>query len=1421
MMKKRLLAFALILLALSGLLLAANTRRKAETLPPLIDRRAPRNFDEMWAGFDPRAEPLEVEVLKAWEEEDVMLRIVRYRIGVFKGQKAKMAAVYGYPKGGKNSPGLVQIHGGGQYADHRAVLANAKRGYATISIAWAGRISAPGYVVNKEGVQLFWDGKTDDPKYKLTTDWGAVDGYHAPGRNPGNVFPSAKSAAWTLDEVESPRNSGWFLCALAARRALTFLEQQPQVDPKRLGVYGHSMGGKLTVMTAMDRRVKAAAPSCGGISDRDNKSPLYRATLGDGVGLREISCPIIFLSPSNDFHGRMGDLPDAIAEIDTNQWRVTSSPHHNHQDTPQYEVATMLWMDQHLRGSFSFPQTPETTLSLKTDDGVPSFSVRPDRSKPVLSVDVFYTQHGKADEGPEDMQNTVHRFWHHAESEQTGGVWKAKLSLSNVERPLWVYANVAYPLDEPVSGAGYYYGSYTAKSFNVSSILQVATVQQLASAGVRATRKPSLLIESFEGDWEKEWFTYKPGEWARSTHKIADETYAAPKGAALAIDVLAEQSNTLVVVIDDYAAEARLSGGDRWQRIVLRPQDFRNTGGDTLGRWKDIRRLKLAAEERLKPKRGGKGGPRLIGKRWNGARPRFRNLRWRVADSGEMNPDKPCPVAKKDYSFGYWLNGWRKSPQDKSTDVLCIESGRFGFMLDVDDLANTRFGLLDEDIDYTQALEAGAKRLGPLLPAKLSVELEVAGKVYRAVTCKAGVDTNVGRLSAVRLWESGRLVQHFDLLGLKFEDKAGNPLECDGVLDILAWPGSLTLTAELTPARLDENVPAAWRDAKLNIGLTGDPGEWHVEKRIDGIWKAGQRHRVTLTCNIPGATVPDDRVSIQVSTPGRTWPVTFVSGSNCMKARVKGLQRMWKTGYTDIRNYDEFAIVVDNPGKGCVRVPFLLDLSRPANITGLCPILCDDDGTPTGIPVQLSKNWHYRELGAYLRAYTLLPASPGKSRYKLRIAYGFYGTLPSASHAQLSLVGWGRNGRWDQLAIGCWGETMCLDMDMSATDIAITDVRMLMTRNGPKGKKWGWTDAGWGGDWLGVHDTKGNKLAFTKMKTAYLSHGPCLTEVRYNGSYGPHREVDVAATVRTLRTDDYARTFHMLDYQLRRKLPAEKAWLFKMGRTGKLVTPRIAYGNEKGLISEQKVPLNLKPGELFVNKVTLSGQGPWWIAFPGAIHTSGRDWGTGSRALVIRSYRALFDGRMQNRPTISMPVHKIQKDGRCDLDLLLVASEDVTQFKPGDKVEMDLEWITLPRVADDYYGPNKAFRTHLALTPSSWKTVYREAKGNDVNVTVDGGVVTGTYPIIIQVTQPEVMVEIRGGVGAVPIRFDGLETISGFGLYRDVDGQLAPLDQSVHGNDYWQTDYDATSNTFRMSFNLPLDGIESSRWVFNQTNHAD
>ena len=617
---------------LTLLVCAASSPGAQDTLPPLKGGVAPKNFAEMWSDFDLRAEPLEIETFKEWEEDGVVLRIVRFRIGVFKEQKARLAAVYGFPKSvatsGKKLPGLVQIHGGGQYADHKACLMNAKHGYATVSISWAGRISAPDYRVSPPEVKLFWDGKTDDPRHRITTDWGAVDAYHAPSRNPKNNFPSASPAPWTVDSVESPRNSPWFLCAIAARRALTFLEAQPEVDPEKLGVYGHSMGGKLTVMASIDPRVKAAAPSCGGISDRDNASELFEATIGDNVSLKEISCPIIFLSPANDFHGRIGDLPRAIDEIKSQQWRVTCSPHGSHQDNAEYEVATLLWFDHHLKGNFSFPKTPVTKLTLRNKNGTPTISVQPDMSRPVLSVEVFYTQHGKDVELSSDRENTKNRFWHHAKATASGKTWTAKLPLGATDKPLWVYANVAYALEKPVSGAGYYYRTYTASSFKVSSLLEKVSPAQLKAAGVKAALKPSLLIESFAGDWEKEWFTYWPDDWARQTHKVYADQWRAPMRAKLALDVRTAQSNKLVVGIDEYATEVQVSEGLVWHQVELTPSDFQKATGEKLRDWNGIGELRLGSKETLRSRNRGEETRKTLGADWKGPKPEFRNLRW-------------------------------------------------------------------------------------------------------------------------------------------------------------------------------------------------------------------------------------------------------------------------------------------------------------------------------------------------------------------------------------------------------------------------------------------------------------------------------------------------------------------------------------------------------------------------------------------------------------------------------------------------------------------------------------------------------------------------------------------------------------------------------------------------------------------------
>ncbi|MBE3123887.1 MAG: hypothetical protein IMZ65_03710 [Planctomycetes bacterium] len=115
----------------------------------------------------------------------------------------------------------------------------ARNGYAGLSINWGGE--------PMEGAAA------GDPN----TDWGALD---ATQKGHNSHYSSMQPDAKTLDAVESPRNNNWFLLVLAARRGLTFLQQQPEVDAGRLGVCGHSMGGKLTADVAgIDARERPLA----------------------------------------------------------------------------------------------------------------------------------------------------------------------------------------------------------------------------------------------------------------------------------------------------------------------------------------------------------------------------------------------------------------------------------------------------------------------------------------------------------------------------------------------------------------------------------------------------------------------------------------------------------------------------------------------------------------------------------------------------------------------------------------------------------------------------------------------------------------------------------------------------------------------------------------------------------------------------------------------------------------------------------------------------------------------------------------------------------------------------------------------------------------------------------------------------------
>ncbi len=604
-------------------LLFAGVFLSCSPLRALSDELAsvPRDVERLWSDFDPRKEPLDIHVVREWEKDGVLYRYVTFRVGRFKGAEALMAAFYGFPKGGHKLPGLLHLHGGGQRAFLHEVAFYAKNGYACLSINWGGRTME--------------DSKPDDP----TTDWGAVDPtqQNVPGYfnlQPGEPY---------IDPFESPRNNNWYLLTLGARRGLTFLEQQPEVDPERLGVYGHSMGGNLTVYVAgTDDRVKVAAPSVGGSGFRTYPWPLlpqqkkhlpkgdvglFRATMGYQSYAPRIEAPLLWLGATNDFHGIMDDTYRTGALMPEGRVRYAFTPHMNHRFTPEFAVARPLWIDQHLKGTFQFPVTPESKLVLRTGDGVPTFSVTPGASLPIAEVHIYYS----VDPDPQA------RFWRTTDAVQDGSTWTARLPILSIDQPLFAFANVHYLLRKPRAALR----DTPTQRLAISSLMRTAAPGDLHRAEVKATDAPGHLIDDFQHGF-RDWYTLSPDNchhWQYWTRKITDPKWRGQSGCRLAFDVKVEKANELVVVItnsffrpyrgkqQDFAAVVKLSGGESWQSVALSPGDFRAVGShERLESWSKADLLGFRAY--------CADGESLLGsKSWVGAQPLFRNLRW-TEDAG-------------------------------------------------------------------------------------------------------------------------------------------------------------------------------------------------------------------------------------------------------------------------------------------------------------------------------------------------------------------------------------------------------------------------------------------------------------------------------------------------------------------------------------------------------------------------------------------------------------------------------------------------------------------------------------------------------------------------------------------------------------------------------------------------------------------
>ncbi len=748
----------------------------------------------------------------------------------------------------------------------------------------------------------------------------------------------------------------------------------------------------------------------------------------------------------------------------------------------------------------------------------------------------------------------------------------------------------------------------------------------------------------------------------------------------------------------------------------------------------------------------------------------------------------------KNYTYLYFDNGYptrmvgRRS-QDaahqaaRANPDLVVQTGHYSLRLDCDDMQLTGYDALSGS-DYMSAL---TKDVTVFSSANLSLTMTKDGRVY---TCtRAHIQDKTQQY--VRLIESGQFVQRFDHLGLVFTGSDRSLPVVNGRLEVTAWadrvvfkldmtgvPGVTQTSVELTsPAGKRHQSVAASDQAILVL-------QPHLDRKL-GPLKASIHIREAADLGTHAALdvrFDADECALHIDVPADR--VTYPE---------------------DMNRVDEYIIEVHNPEDLSINIPLVFDQGQPRAITGTVMTLCEpEDGRPTGIPVQISKNWHRDKAhptvheGSWLRGYTVISMEPRQTRrVRLRVIYGYWGGAGAVSHAQLCVIGYGGNWKWDESALGAWGETMTYDPTLHLGAAFIDDVRPAFTTS-MSGKTHGWTENVGGGDFLIYYD-KANRFRWAKrLKTAYRWTGPNMTEVLYSGITDDDK-IRFTYRTRSVRTNDYHRRFHAYRYQFLEDVTTPNRLVFHQMAADYYTGPTFTnyhLGDATGLLSSR---ISDPGGNRYKGTaIPFSSQ---WLTIGDVASSDGN---TKARRGIVSMTSTL------NGNDLPLYLHTFGRSWGQPRMFFDMSSESVQRsYAAGDVVTGELEFILPPKTLDDYWGTDREFKGRLAsYGDNPWQAVHDETRHNiQMSVTMHQGTLRGHYPVEIQVslTDTEVLADYtvnRGGIGHVPVILRGVPIGASLQVQQQVDGQWIAMEfVGIQQNNNYQGYRDA-QGTLDCVFNI-------------------
>ncbi len=834
----------------------------------------------------------------------------------------------------------------------------------------------------------------------------------------------------------------------------------------------------------------------------------------------------------------------------------------------------------------------------------------------------------------------------------------------------------------------------------------------------------------------------------------------------------------------------------------------------------------------------------------------------------------PARLGPRDYGYLFWPgNHW--VTWGSYTDVQHIQTGYYGMAFDVSAGSFDHLGLITEAFAPEAALLQDNSIITGLPEA--SVRYAVVPRfggggiehIATAFKNREGTTSNPSELV-----DMGRFMQRVDIPRVEYADSTYT-----GSIHLAAMTRHFVLTHKVTTPGPEEEVgikielrgtavtrftEVEWLEGTRAVSIRDDAGEgWtfiiptregatpSITRFPDGNLIFEQTYRdvsadESIALNviaIPSHAGDAEQVSVWLN-PGETVQVRSAqmnrdgSGGTSLTPATwdpeRGLYQItlgdlsavgaprFRTIYTTPSGhnwYNRHRIVVENDNSSPVSIPIAFDGGGNAAIyiTGGIPLLRSTDGEPIGVPVQISKNWH--DPPEWYHLYSTMELPPGSHEFEHTFAHSKWGEAYAAQHAQLSLIGWGRNQQWDESSLGCWGESITYDPDMTLGRSQVDDVRPFLV---DAGGEWRWTGNVGGASFLVYEPSEGFSSFAShqlgRMKTHYEYTGPNLTNVHYAGITADQK-IEAKISTQLGRTDDLVRAYYHLEYTFVEDVHYDRIAFFQMAadRYSDNGFSQYAYGNEDGVIFDAVVPDHRATGYSSGadRGIALTGESPWVMAYNNLRTEGDLPEHLANIGFVIRDYEANIGGTTITTPHINIIRTYNHSWSQMGFELGLPYTPGDTMIPAGSTVRATVEYLIPPADKGRYFGDSRYLTELPASMYQNTEMMRMLAADNRLTVEASIGTLVRSQPVEVEAVDDTTAVQftLTGGLGYTPVTIHGLARPDGWRLEQRFGDVWERVDQSVEGNDYWQAYDDAASGSFELVFNVFNQGTTEYRLV--------